>query len=376
MKTKECSAYLEANKESIFSEWEKLANEKVMAASKTPDLIVRNYLPYFMENLINTLRDYDGSTTETEFADTKFEAKYSHEHGRSRASVNHYDLRQVTHEYSLLRQVLRNRLLANDILCFTSLEIIDRFVECSSMEAGQYFMDSIQEMQDKLTGIIAHDLRNPISVSLSYIEVGEQGILPPEGVYAALKRSLKRSIALIQDLLDTAQIKAGSGMTFRFERTDIIKQIRTAASDAEEIYDNPISFKADIEHAEGIYDHTSVQRAMENLISNAIKYGKVKAPITIEVQGSKNTVLLSVHNEGSYIEKEKRESIFNYLSRDSNDDDRQKVGWGLGLFLVKMVAKAHKGNAWVESDKDTGTTFFMELNRQSQDENTAFSQVL
>ncbi len=376
LKTKECSAYLEANKESIFSEWESLANQKVEAASKTPDLIVRNYLPYFMENLINTLHEYDGNTTETEFADTKFEAKYSHEHGRSRASVSHYDLRQVTHEYSLLRQVLRNRLLENNILCFTSLEIIDRFVECSSMEAGQYFMDSIQEMQDKLTGIIAHDLRNPISVSLSYLEVGELGILPPDGVYAALKRSLNRSIILIQDLLDTAQVKAGSGMTFRFARTDIIKQVSSAARDAEEIYDNPIAFEADIEHAEGIYDHTAVQRAMENLISNAIKYGKIKAPITIKVQGSDDTVLLSVHNEGSFIEKEKQESIFNYLSREANDDSRQKVGWGLGLFLVKMVAKAHKGRAWVESDENKGTTFFIEINRFSQDENTAFSQVL
>ncbi|MCW8109542.1 sensor histidine kinase [Alteromonas ponticola] len=376
MKTKECAAYLKANKEAIFSEWEQITNEKVRAAAKTPDLVVRNYLPYFMDNLINTLQEYDGLADEQEFAYINFNAKYSHEHGRSRASVNHYNLRQVIHEYSLLRQVLRNRLLNNNILCFTSLEIIDRFVECSSMEAGQHFVDSIREVQDKLTGIIAHDLRNPISVSLSYLEVGELGILPSETVYAALKKSLNRSIGLIQDLLDTAQVKAGSGMTFRFERTDIIQQVRSATEDADEIYENPISFSAQIPNAEGIFDHTAIQRAVENLISNAIKYGKVRAPITVVMEGSKDSVLLSVHNEGSFIEKQKQESIFNYLCRDEDKSTKQKVGWGLGLFLVKMVAKAHKGRAWVESDENHGTTFYIELNRYSQDENTAFSQVM
>ncbi|MCW8092741.1 sensor histidine kinase [Alteromonas sp. ASW11-130] len=376
MKTKECSAYLKANKEAIFSEWEKIANEKVHAASQTPDLVVRNYLPYFMDNLINTLHNYEGPQSEQEFVGMNFNAKYSHEHGRSRASVNRYDLRQVIHEYSLLRQVLRNRLLENNILCFTSLEIIDRFVEASSKEAGQHFMDSIQEVQDKLTGIIAHDLRNPISVSLSYIEVGELGLLPPESVYSALKRSLNRSLFLIQDLLDTAQVKAGSGMTFRFECTDIIKQVRTAVRDAGEIYENPISFNGRIKNAEGIYDHTAVQRAVENLISNAIKYGKVKGPITVGMRGNKERVVLSVHNEGSFVEKEQQELIFNYLARDADKANRQKVGWGLGLYLVKMVAKAHKGKAWVESDKEKGTTFFIELSRFSQDENTSFSQMM
>ncbi|NMH60548.1 sensor histidine kinase [Alteromonas ponticola] len=376
MKTKECSAYIKANKEAIFSEWEKIANQEVAAASKTPDLVVRNYLPFFMDNLIHTLQEYQGAQDEQEFAGINFDAKYSHEHGRARATISHYDLRQVIHEYSLLRQVLRNRLLKNNILCFTSLEIIDRFVENSSMEAGQYFVDSIQEVQDKLTGIIAHDLRNPISVSLSYLEVGELGLLPPEGVFAALKRSLNRTLILIQDLLDTAQVKAGSGMTFRFERTDIMKQVCAAARDADDIYDNPIAFDATIDNASGIFDHTAIQRAVENLISNAIKYGKVKAPITVAMQGDKNKVLLSVHNEGSFIEKGKQESIFNYLSRDDNKTNNQKVGWGLGLFLVKMVAKAHKGKAWVESDKETGTTFYIELDRYSQDENTSFSQVI
>ena len=57
--TTECGFYLEAQKEQIFAQWEELANEKLKAASNAPDLIVRNYLPYFLANLVSELKAFE-----------------------------------------------------------------------------------------------------------------------------------------------------------------------------------------------------------------------------------------------------------------------------------------------------------------------------
>ncbi|QJR81629.1 HAMP domain-containing histidine kinase [Alteromonas pelagimontana] len=376
MKTKACAKYLFDNHEHIFNLWEDRANNEVLAASKTPDLVVRDYLPHFMESLTEALDKYETTSDETQFADINFDPQYSHVHGRARAAVQYYDLRQVMREYAILRQVIREELKKNDLLCFTSLEIIDRFIESSSLEAGQLFVDSIKEVQDKLISVIAHDLRNPISVASSYIEVGEEGLMTAEKVFPAIKRSLAKALKLIGDLLDANQVKAGNGMTFRFERCDMVEEVTYACNEAKEVYANQVHFKSKIDSAVGIYDKSSVHRVLENLISNAIKYGGVDTAVNIAIDGNDNFVTISVHNTGSYIKQEEQASIFNFLSREDNAQSQQKEGWGLGLFLVKVVAAAHKGDAWVESSLESGTTFFIKLNRSAHKENTAFSNFL
>lgn len=374
--TTECGLYLEAQKEQIFAQWEELANEKLKAASNAPDLIVRNYLPYFLANLVSELKAFElesGSDIE-KINNIDFDAKYSDEHGRSRASVARYTVAQVIQEYSLLRQVLRSRLYDNNILCLTTAEIIDRFIETSCAQAAQQFANSLDEVQEKLISVIAHDLRNPISVARSYVEIGELGLSTSDKVFGSLKRSLERALKLISELLDTTQLEAGRGMTFRFEQKDMVKELGVATNEAQEVYDNPIRFTTELETAHVVCDHMSILRVIENLISNGIKYGSVESPITLSLKKNTDEILISVHNEGSYIEPEQQNSMFEFLSRHTGGRDQRKEGWGLGLYLVRLVAKAHKGKAWIESDRDTGTTFCISIKNEAHPPGSAFSE--
>ena len=376
MKVNQCAAFMKAHREDIFSTWEQRSNEEVLAAAKTDDLIVRNYLSYFMDALIDVLENYDESAGEEQLNNTQFDAKYSEEHGRSRATLQQYNISQVMQEYAILRQVIRQKLKDNDLLCFTTLEILDRFIEDSSMSASQLFTDSVRQVQNKLISVIAHDLRNPVSIARSYIEAGESGLMDTPEVYGTLKRNLDRALKLITELLDTNQVEAGSGMTFRFKEVNLSDEIAVTCEDANEIHSNTIIYNREAESSDGTFDQLAIQRVVENLISNAIKYGSTSGDITITLAQKHDDLLLSVHNTGSFIEEQDQKSIFNYFSRENGNHNRSKQGWGLGLYLVKMVAQAHNGKAWVESDRELGTTFYIQLAKESHPAETAFSHVL
>jgi two-component system, OmpR family, sensor histidine kinase KdpD len=97
-----------------------------------------------------------------------------------------------------------------------------------------------------------------------------------------------------------------------------------------------------------------------DLIVNAAKYASVDSPITVSVleQGSK--VVVSVHNEGSVIAPSEQRRIFERFYR-SPATKHGAPGSGIGLSVAMRTAEAHHGSLWVNSDKVTGTTFFLSL---------------
>jgi two-component system sensor histidine kinase KdpD len=107
-------------------------------------------------------------------------------------------------------------------------------------------------------------------------------------------------------------------------------------------------------------DRPLLAMTITELIVNAAKYGSVDSPITISVleQGSK--VVVSVHNEGSVIDPSEQRHIFERFYR-SPATKHGAPGSGIGLSVARRTAEAHHGSLWVNSDKVTGTTFFLSL---------------
>jgi two-component system sensor histidine kinase KdpD len=107
-------------------------------------------------------------------------------------------------------------------------------------------------------------------------------------------------------------------------------------------------------------DRPLLAMTITELIINAAKYASVDSPITISVleQGSK--VVVSVHNEGSVIDPSEQRHIFERFYR-SPATKHGAPGSGIGLSVAMRTAEAHHGSLWVNSDKVTGTTFFLSL---------------
>jgi two-component system sensor histidine kinase KdpD len=109
-------------------------------------------------------------------------------------------------------------------------------------------------------------------------------------------------------------------------------------------------------------DKQLLKMALTQLLDNAAKYGAPGSSITIEGVLEPAEILISVRNEGSFIPAEEREKIFERFYR-SPGSNRKAPGTGIGLSVVKQVTESHLGRAWVNSDPQTGTTFFVSLPR-------------
>jgi two-component system, OmpR family, sensor histidine kinase KdpD len=107
-------------------------------------------------------------------------------------------------------------------------------------------------------------------------------------------------------------------------------------------------------------DRPLLAMTITELIVNAAKYASVESPITISVLEQGCKVVVSVHNEGSVIDSSEQRRIFERFYR-SPATKHGAPGSGIGLSVAMRTAEAHHGSLWVNSDKVTGTTFFLSL---------------
>jgi signal transduction histidine kinase len=98
-----------------------------------------------------------------------------------------------------------------------------------------------------------------------------------------------------------------------------------------------------------------IQRAVSNLIDNAIKYGN-ESEIAVSVRSAKGSVIITVHDDGIGIDKELQDQIFDDRFRVG---ELKKDGYGIGLSLVRHVCELCSGICYVESENATGTTFYL-----------------
>lgn len=349
----------------IINAWEKRVKEDILAAKSSTNLALRNQLPNVLDDLADILERHIG-IKELEKHE-KFEEiiKNSLEHGRHRATSSNYTVRQVLEEYVLFHRTLTEFLLDHNAYTNEVGIVLKYAMETAMLNSASSFTDSLQEMREKLIGTLAHDIRTPITAAHFALD-----ILQPDteqARFSELKKmgtkSLKKSLDLLEDILDSISVKAGEGVSFNFQKTNILSEVKWVHNEASEIYSHEIELKCDKKEITGIFDGTAIRRVLENLVTNAVKYGSPNAPITIlvEEEEDKDLVVLKVHNFGNPIPKEKQQSIFKFLNTEKSRNSNKLQSWGMGLTLVSSVAQAHGGEVKLTSNEEEGTTFSLSL---------------
>lgn len=100
--------------------------------------------------------------------------------------------------------------------------------------------------------------------------------------------------------------------------------------------------------------------ALENLLTNAIKYTPSKGAITVEAEKYRGSIVIKVSDTGYGISKKDQAKIFEKLYRTENTSLKAE-GVGLGLFLTKALIEQSGGKIWVESERNRGSTFFISI---------------
>ncbi|HKL37069.1 MAG TPA: sensor histidine kinase [Salegentibacter sp.] len=355
------------NQAEIMDAWEERVLKEIPAAKTSSNLALRNQLPNVLDDIADILKRHQGFLNIAK--DEKYEEiiKNSLDHGRHRATTSNYTVKQILKEYVIFHRVLTELLLDNKVYNEEVGIILKYTLETAMLNSASSFNDSMQEMREKLIGTLAHDIRNPISTAYFALQIIDPNA--DEKRIEDLKkmglRSLDKSLELVEGLLDAISVKAGEGITLNFEEINLAKEVKWVANEASEIYTNEINFESNAEEISGIFDGTAIRRVVENLVTNAVKYGSRNSAVSIRLEDSPEEAYIKVHNFGKAISEENKTDIFKFLNRGKKSTDSTLESWGMGLTLVETVAKAHGGKVHLESTDEGGTTFAISLKKSA-----------
>lgn len=222
------------------------------------------------------------------------------------------------------------------------------------------------QARDNVLGIVAHDLRNPLSTILM-----QARLLRPLGVESswrgrrdpahAIERAALRMNNLIEDLLEVTRAEAGqlSSQPGPLPAAQVLadaveaQAALAAAASIELRLDLPSEVPA-------VWaDRHRLLQILENLLGNALKFTKHEGVITVGAKPHEREVLFWVRDTGSGIACDELPHLFDRFWQGR----RARGGAGLGLPIVKGIVEGHGGRIWVESTPGQGSTFFFTLPR-------------
>lgn len=216
---------------------------------------------------------------------------------------------------------------------------------------------ALHEMQNSFLQAVSHDLRTPLTSILGGALTLERdtGELPPEDVKDLLRRigaNARKLHRLLTNLLDLDRLSRGIIEPNR-ARVDVA---RLAAGILEEISfeGHPVELKQTGQVLANV-DAGHVERIIENLVSNAVRYTPQGTLIWISIEGTADGVTITVDDAGPGIPQELRETIFEPF-RQGNEQVEHSPGVGIGLSLVAKFAELHGG--WVRCEAHPGGSRF------------------
>lgn len=221
----------------------------------------------------------------------------------------------------------------------------------------------LERARDRLTHMIIHDLRNPLSSIMSSLDliraatVDKTVGIPLDQLFVIAERSGARLYLLIDSILDLARLEEGRTelarrqVNVRSMVREVIEQIQPAALARELTLESHMP-----PHLPPLWgDRNLLQRVLFNLLDNAMKFTPSGGKIQVTVdQPDPGTLLFAVSDTGPGIPPEYHQYIFERFTRVGEGETR---GTGLGLALCKLAVEAHGGRIWVESEPGQGATF-------------------
>ena len=227
------------------------------------------------------------------------------------------------------------------------------------------------EQQDSFLNAITHELKTPIASIRLYLETLKKRPLEEpqrQEFYRIMLEDTDRLLGTVEQVLKASQVRQGSARQ-NWQEVDFAAVVRDALGLArlrQHLPEECMYFGA--APADGITvmgNAEELRTAVFNLFDNAIKYSGEKKRIVVDILAPNiDTVALRVSDHGVGIQPKELKRIFRRFYRAPNPVTQDVKGTGLGLFIVRSIARRHGGDAFAESaGEGLGSTFTMKLPR-------------
>lgn len=213
----------------------------------------------------------------------------------------------------------------------------------------------------------AHEIRTPLAVIQGFVETLRGGALEDReraaGFLEAIDRNVRRLAALVQDMLLLSRLEAPEP---RFSLrvvspSDLAAKVASVFHLAAQRKSLELRTDAPADLQPVLMDPEWIERALANLVANAIAYTPEGGRIAIRVAQGDGETRFEVEDTGIGIAPEHHERVFERFYRVDKSRSRELGGTGLGLAIVKHVAQAHGGSVGLRSAPGRGSTFWFTL---------------
>lgn len=258
-------------------------------------------------------------------------------------------------------------------------EIITVTMDVTDYVKEKKKMEEALKLQDELFVNVSHELKTPLNVIYSaiqlieiYLQMGDsenyKGKINKS--INSIKQNCYRFTKLINNILDSSKIESGH-FNMRVSNEDIVYVVENIVLSVAEYVESKeltIIFDTDVEGKIIACDPEKIERVVLNLISNAIKFTNAGGKILVNIHEKKDTIEITVKDTGIGISKDHINNIFKRYHQADKSLSRNAEGSGIGLSLVKSIVVLHGGQISVKSEVGKGSVFKIELpNRLVED---------
>jgi two-component system sensor histidine kinase VicK len=240
----------------------------------------------------------------------------------------------------------------------------DNYLKLKAIEEKNIEIETASKLKNEILGIVAHDLRNPLSairVLATMMEGDKTMDADNQENLQMIKASCDKATSIINDLIETANNDKDT--LFDIEEVELNQYLLKIVDEwvkNKTGHTNILYYGTE----KSIYTHINMekmQRVMDNLISNAIKFSGESEHIEIRLRDTDGQIFIDVRDFGMGIPEKLLPFIFDRFSRASRRGIRGEESVGLGLSIVKQIVEKHGGDISVVSTEKQGTTFTIHM---------------
>jgi len=230
-----------------------------------------------------------------------------------------------------------------------------------------------ERMKDEFSALVSHELRTPLTSIIGYLELlrsdadaeadgGDPAARQRAQFLAVVDRNARRLLRLVGDLLFVAQVEAGS-LSLDEGDVDLDAVARESVeAAAPRARDGGVELTLESEPVPLVRgDRDRLAQALDNLVSNAIKFTPDGGRVTVRLMREDDRAVLEVQDAGIGISQADLEQLFQRFFRTQRATSAAIPGVGLGLTIAQAIVRGHEGHISVQSMDGQGTTFRIEL---------------
>ena len=246
-------------------------------------------------------------------------------------------------------------------------------------------LKELSNLKDEMVGIVAHDLRNPVSAVEMYtdylIEELKDLAEEPKSFLLNTKTLVSEVLTMLSELLDLSSFESGrveihpADVGLRQFLEPVIAQMNLLFNQKR------INYQLDLNEApeSWVFDKKRIAQVLENILTNAAKFSNPDSPVVVHISKQEDFLRIAVQDKGQGIPEDEIPKVFQKFHKGYAKPTAGESSTGLGLAIAKQIVEQHQGNIEVKSQMGEGSTFTIilpsvvhELNEENETQQAAY----